>query len=179
MHYPRCNTLPVRTFSCRLLQRHFRDVAQAPGRITDITLSRMTLAPAAVFCPWIGTRSRQRRSKRPKRSRNLGPYIPYGLFQTKGEMSTKFRFDGFRNVNMCKIQTNKQTHTHTNKQKRTKKLSALYIRYLCNLAKYWLQAPWGQHDSVETCRSVIICEIIVHLLVQVKNNKRCKVQVIK
>ena len=135
MHYPRCNTLAVRTLNCRLL-RHFRDVVQTSARIADITLSGMTLAPAPIFCRGIDTRKRQRRSKRPKRSRNLGPYIPYGLFQTKGEMSTKFRFDGFRNVNMCKIQTNKQTHTHTNKQKRTKKLSALYIRYLCNLAKY-------------------------------------------
>jgi len=28
-----------------------------------------------------------------------------------------------------------------------------------------------EHDSVETCRSVIICEIIVHLLVMVQNKK--------
>jgi hypothetical protein len=42
----------------------------------------------------------------------------------------------------------------------------LHLKYLCNLVRYWLQAPWwGRHDSVETCRSVIICEIIVHLLV--------------
>ena len=40
--------------------------------------------------------------------------------------------------------------------------------YLCNLARYWLQNPWRWHDSVETCRSVIICEIIVHLLVTVQ-----------
>jgi len=26
--------------------------------------------------------------------------------------------------------------------------------YLCNVARYWLQAPWGWQDSVETCRSV-------------------------
>ena len=47
----------------------------------------------------------------------------------------------------------------------------LYLKYLCNLARYWIQAPWGRHDSVETCRSVIICEIIVHLLVIVQNKK--------
>ena len=41
----------------------------------------------------------------------------------------------------------------------------LHLEYLCNLARYWLQAVWGWHDSVETCRSVIICEIIVRLLV--------------
>jgi hypothetical protein len=44
------------------------------------------------------------------------------------------------------------------------------FKYLCNLAIYWLQAPWGWHDSVETRGSVIICEIIVHLLVIVQNN---------
>jgi len=57
MHYPRCNTLPVRTRNFRVLQRHFRDVAPRPPRITDITLSRMTVAPVAI-CPGIGTRSR-------------------------------------------------------------------------------------------------------------------------
>jgi len=45
----------------------------------------------------------------------------------------------------------------------------LLLKHLCNLARYWLQAPWGWHDSVETCRSVIICEIIVYLLVIVQN----------
>jgi len=55
----------------------------------------------------------------------------------------------------------------------------LHLKYLCNLVRYWLQAPWGWHDSAETCRSVVICEIIVHLLVTVQNNKRCTVQVLK
>jgi hypothetical protein len=49
---------------------------------------------------------------------------------------------------------------------------------MCNLARYWLQAPWGWHDTVETCSSVIICEIIVHLLVTVQN-KRLTVHVLK
>jgi hypothetical protein len=40
-----------------------------------------------------------------------------------------------------------------------------------NLARYWLQAPWGWHDSAETCSSVIICEIIVHLLVIGQNKQ--------
>jgi len=39
----------------------------------------------------------------------------------------------------------------------------LHLKYTCNLAIYWLKAPWGWHGSVETCRSVIICEIIAHL----------------
>jgi len=38
------------------------------------------------------------------------PYIPYGLFQTKGEMCAKFGLDWFRNVNLYKVQTNKQTN---------------------------------------------------------------------
>jgi len=37
---------------------------------------------------------------------------------------------------------------------------------------YWLQAPWGWHDSVETCWSVLICEIIVYLLVIVQHWKK-------
>jgi uncharacterized protein YjbI with pentapeptide repeats len=86
--------LPVRTRKCRLQQRHFRDVTLTPARITDITLSRMTLgkcrlllrhfrdvtltparitnitlwrkclAPAAMLWPGFCTRSLQRRSKR-------------------------------------------------------------------------------------------------------------------
>ena len=47
-----------------------------------------------------------------------------------------------------------------------------YLKYLCNLASYWLQFPWGWHYSVETCRSVIFCEIIVHLSVTVQNRKK-------
>jgi hypothetical protein len=45
----------------------------------------------------------------------------------------------------------------------------LYIQYiLCAdvvvlLARY-IQGPWGWHSSVETCRSVITCQFIVHLL---------------
>jgi len=48
----------------------------------------------------------------------------------------------------------------------------LHLKYLCNLARYWLQAVWGWQGSVETCGSVIICEIIVHLLVIVQNKKK-------
>jgi hypothetical protein len=53
------------------------------------------------------------------------------------------------------------------------------LKYLCNLVRHWLQAPWRWHDCVETCGSVIVCEIIVHLLVIVQNNKRCTVHVLK
>jgi hypothetical protein len=45
----------------------------------------------------------------------------------------------------------------------------LHLKYLCNL------------NSVETCRNVIICEIIVHLLVIVQNKrtKQNKTKIIK
>jgi hypothetical protein len=105
MHYPYCTTPSVRTRNCRLL-RHFRDVTLTPARITDITLSRKTLAPAAISCRGFGTRFRRRRSKR---SNIFGPYIPYGLFQTKGEMCAKYGSDWFRNVNLYRYKlTNKQ-----------------------------------------------------------------------
>jgi hypothetical protein len=61
MHYPKCNTLAVRT----------RDVSPRLATITDITLSRNSCArrhllscnghSAAIFCPVIGTRSQERR----------------------------------------------------------------------------------------------------------------------
>jgi len=42
----------------------------------------------------------------------------------------------------------------------------LHLTYLCNLARYWLQAPWRWHNSDKTCRrSIIICQLIVYLLV--------------
>jgi hypothetical protein len=110
MHYPRSNTFAVRTRNCRMLQRHFRDVAQRPARITDNSLSRMTCAgshllscnrqSAAIFCPVIGIRSRQRRWKRSKSKNIFGPYIPYGLFQTKGGDVCKV---WFRSVQKCEF----------------------------------------------------------------------------
>ena len=45
----------------------------------------------------------------------------------------------------------------------------LHLKFLCNLARYWLQAAWGWHNSAETCSGVIICEIIVNLLVSLQN----------
>jgi hypothetical protein len=43
----------------------------------------------------------------------LGPYIPYGLFQTKGGLCAKFGSDWFRNVYLYKVQTNRRTHKLT------------------------------------------------------------------
>jgi len=45
----------------------------------------------------------------------------------------------------------------------------LHLNYLYNLVRLWLQTPWRWHDGVETCRSVIFCDIIMHLLVIVQN----------
>ena len=36
----------------------------------------------------------------------MGPYVPYGLFQTTREMCAKFGSDRFRNVDLYKVQTN-------------------------------------------------------------------------
>ena len=47
----------------------------------------------------------------------------------------------------------------------------LLLKYLYNLARYWLQAPLGWNNSVEIFRSVIICEIIVHFLSEQKIKK--------
>ena len=53
------------------------------------------------------------------------------------------------------------------------------VKYWCNLASYWLQAVWGWHDSVETCSSVIICEIIVCICwFIVQNNKNTMVSLV-
>jgi len=49
----------------------------------------------------------------------LGPYMPYSLFQTTGEMCAKFGSDRFRNVDLYKVETNIQTNKH----------SSLYIRF--------------------------------------------------
>ena len=58
-------------------------------------------------------------------------------------------------------------------------MQVLVLHSLKSQYLYWLQAPWEWHDSVETGRSVIICEIIVRLLVTVQNEKGCTVQVLK
>jgi len=57
----------------------------------------------------------------------VGPYIPYGLFQTTGEMCAKFGSDRFRNVDLCKVQTNIQT----NKQTFIFIYKKIYVWYVC------------------------------------------------
>jgi hypothetical protein len=59
-----------------------------------------------------------------KESNIFGPYIPYGLFQTKGERCAKFGSDWFRNVDLYKVQTNKQTNKNEQNT-----ISLLYTRY--------------------------------------------------
>jgi len=57
--------------------------------------------------------------RKSKRTRISDPYIPYGLFQTKGETCAKFGSDRFRNVDLYKLHTYIQTNKH----------ASLYIRY--------------------------------------------------
>jgi hypothetical protein len=94
------------TVTCHLLQRHVCDITLTCAAITDITLSWMTCTCSHLL-PGFSTCPQQNRSKR---SNIVGPYIPYGLFQTKGEMRAKFGSDWFRNVNLYKVQTNFQLY---------------------------------------------------------------------
>jgi hypothetical protein len=61
----------------------------------------------------------------------------------------------------------------------TVEMFQLLLKYLCNLARYWFQSPWGCHDNVETYSSVIICEIIAYLLVIVQITKDARYSVLK
>jgi len=72
-----------------------------------------SVAQAAIYCARIGTRSQQNRSKRWVRWNIVGPYIPYGLFQTTGKTCAKFGSDRFRNVDLYKVQTNIETNKQT------------------------------------------------------------------
>ena len=135
MHYPYCTTLPVRTRNCSLLQRHFRDVTLTPPRMTDITLSRMTRA-GSHFVPRIRYPFPMKKVRRQKRSNIFGPYITYGLFQTKREIRAKFGSGWFRNVNLYKVQTNQ--------------LSASCILYKIlrrrfSMSLFWSQIAWNHH----------------------------------
>ena len=100
-----------RTRNCRLLQRHFHDVTLTAAQITDITLSRMACA-GSHFMPRIWHSLPTKKVKKVERSNIFWPYIPYGLFQTKGEKCAKFGLDWFRNVNLYKVQTNTNKQTN-------------------------------------------------------------------
>jgi hypothetical protein len=120
--FPQFNYLPrtpILPRFCRPLIRHLLYILQPT--ITDITLSRIT--PAPPYCHPDYELAPRKTTKKVKKVNIVGPYIPYGLFQTKGEMCAKFGSDWFRNVNLYKVQTNKQTHTH----KLT--LSFIHVRY--------------------------------------------------
>jgi hypothetical protein len=58
--------------------------------------------------PALETRKTTKRSKRPN---ILGPHIPYGLLETKGEVCAKVGSHRFRNVDLYKVHT--QTNTLT------------------------------------------------------------------
>jgi len=102
-----CRTPPIRRRKC-LLERHACDVTQKRSRITDIMRQQPSSAQHRA-------RSWERRWERSKRYKILGLYIPYSLFQTKGEMYAKSGWDQFRNMNLYKVQTYKQTFSFTYK----------------------------------------------------------------
>jgi hypothetical protein len=141
-------TLAVKTFKCPLLQRHFRDVALTPARIRDITLSQMTLAPAAIFYCRIGTRSRQKRSK----SQNGTTFwvhtytavssrprerCVHSLVQTGSEMWICIRYK----------QTHKQTNKQTNKQTYTNKQIHTYTNKQTNTYTHKLTNTYTQTNT--------------------------------
>jgi len=45
----------------------------------------------------------------------------------------------------------------------------MHVKYWCFFVRYWLKAVWGWHAIAETCKSMIIYEIIVRWLVLVQN----------
>ena len=79
-----------------------------------------SVALAAIYCPLVGILSRQNRPKRWERWNIVGPYIPHGLFQTKGRRVQSLVPIGSE---MWICISYKQTYIHTNKH------SSLYIRY--------------------------------------------------
>jgi hypothetical protein len=108
---PQCNYLPrppILPGFCLPLIRYLLYILEPT--IANITLSRITQAPP--YCHPDYALAPRKTTKKVKRSKIVGPYIPYGLFQTKREMCAKFGSDWFRNVNLYKVQTH--THTQTN-----------------------------------------------------------------
>jgi hypothetical protein len=90
--------------------------------ITDITLSQWLLGRQP-FCAQDSALARDRKGRKGQKGSNIvGPYISYNLLKTKGEMWAEFGWDRFRNMNLYKVQTNKQ--------KPTKNHFILYIRYI-------------------------------------------------
>jgi len=105
--------------------------------ITDITLSRMTLGTSVVcyitditLSQWLLGRqpscaqdsalAPDRRGRKGRKGSNIvGPCIPYELLQTNGEKCAKFGWDQFRNLDLYKVQTNKNER---------KSISASYMR---------------------------------------------------
>ena len=95
---------------CRLLHHGYKAVA-------------VTLGPAAMLCTGFCTGSWQKMTKMSKRVKYCGPYIPYDLLQANGDTCAKFRWDRFRNMDLYKVQTNKEIS-----KKEQKPISSLYIR---------------------------------------------------
>jgi hypothetical protein len=80
-----------------------------------------------------------------KRSNIVGPYIPYNILQTKGEMCANFGWDWFRNVDLYKF--------HTNKQKRTKNYFIFIYKVLF----------LGKHKCKLSLTSYAMCSLKPHV----------------
>jgi len=92
-----------RTRNCRLLQRHFRDATLTSGRITDITLSRMTYV-GSHFVPRIRHSLPTKKVEKVEKLKHFRTI--HNLRSLPGEGGDLCKF-WFRYVNLYKVQTNK------------------------------------------------------------------------
>jgi hypothetical protein len=92
--------------------------------ITDITLSQWLLGWQPCCAQDSALAPDRRWGKCRKGSNTVGPHIPYDRLRTKGETCAKFGWDRFRNVDLYKVQTNKETNKNEQKA-----ISSLYIRF--------------------------------------------------
>jgi hypothetical protein len=107
---PQLNYLPrppILPRFCRPLIRHLLYIVQPT--ITSITLWRIT--PAPPLCHPDYAHTPRKTTKKFQKVKNCGPYIPYGLFQTKGRCVQSLVHIGSE---MWVCIRYKQTNKHTN-----------------------------------------------------------------
>jgi hypothetical protein len=123
---PFCTTFPQFNYLPRppILPRLLSDNTSLPLHPTANSHGYYAVADyssAVILSTGLCARSPENDEKGQKGKTIVGPHIPYGIFQTKGELCAKFGSDWFRNVNLYKVQTHTHTDTQTNIQ--------LYINY--------------------------------------------------
>ena len=112
------------TSKCRLLYHGYKAVTNDSWRKCRL-LHHKWLLGRQPRCAQDSALAPDRRGR--KGSNIVGPYIPYDLLQTKGETCAKFGWDRCRNVDLHKVQTNKQTNLQTNKLTNKQTNIHLYI----------------------------------------------------